>query len=62
MKTISFDVWFSSGVNVNVPAGTDPETPEGIKVIKAAAIAKMLAAVEEGSFDIECERYGEGDE
>lgn len=53
-----FDVWVETGVNVDVPASIDPDTEEGVTAIKAAATAKLLDAIRDGSFDIRCEEYG----
>lgn len=53
----SWDVYIDTGVNVEMPADVDPDTDDGVAAIKAAATAKLLAAIEEGSFDIRCEEY-----
>lgn len=53
----SWDVWITTGVNVEMPGDVDPDTDEGVAAIKEAAAAKLLDAIEEGSFDIRCEEY-----
>lgn len=61
-KTIQFDVWMNTGVCVRVPAGTDPDTDAGIEAIKAAAVEQFRRNIDEGSFDVEIEPFGDDDE
>jgi len=53
----SWDVLIDTAVNVEMPADIDPDTERGHAAIKNAAKAKLLAAIEDGSFDIRCEEY-----
>lgn len=41
-----FDVWMETGVCVTVPRGTDASTDAGLEVIKAAAVAKFRAMLD----------------
>jgi hypothetical protein len=64
-KTIKFDVWMDTGVTVAVPAGTEPNTPEGLEVIKAAAVEKfrlLMDGTNGDSFDVQVEPFGDDDE
>jgi len=37
MSSISYDVYIDSGINLKLPSGTDPDTPEGSKVLSELA-------------------------
>lgn len=45
--TTRFDVWLDSGATVEVPAGTDPDTPDGHRVLREAARRKLRALLDE---------------
>lgn len=53
----TWDVSIQTMVAVEVPADVDPSTDEGVAIIKQAAKAKFIAAIEEDSFDIGVEEY-----
>lgn len=57
----TWDVYIDTGVAVTVPADIDPDTDDGVAAIKAAVTAKLIEAIEEGSFDIRCEEYRRAD-
>ena len=56
-----FDVWMDSGVCVAVRRGTDHNTPEGVEIIKAAAIAKFRTMLDSGEIDVTIEPFDADD-
>jgi len=42
MSSISYDVYIDSGINLKLPSGTDPDTPEGYEVLKDLATKKFI--------------------
>lgn len=55
MKT--YDVFLDSGISVDLPDDTDPESAAGYEALKAAAAARFTAMLEEDSFDITYEEF-----
>jgi len=52
-----FDVWMDSGVCVSVPRGTDHNSPEGVEIIKAAALAQLRDMIDAGQIDVTIEQF-----
>lgn len=59
----SYDVYLDTFVNVMIPDEVDPESSEGMEVIRKAAIPKFLERLaDEGGVSLNWERYEEGDQ
>lgn len=51
----NYTVWLETGVSVNLDDNIDPESTEGHKLLKKAALEKLKKLVEDGDIDINWE-------
>jgi hypothetical protein len=56
---MQYDVYCATGVCVEIPDGVDPDSPEGVELLKRVSTQKFVDAILEGSFDITFEPYEE---
>lgn len=54
---VKFDVWLKTGVVVSVPAGTSPDSPDGMKVIMAQAMARFKELIDIGAVEVTVEPF-----
>jgi hypothetical protein len=51
MSSKSYDVYIDSGINLQIPSTTDPDTPEGYEVLKDLATKKFIDMLVKNKID-----------
>lgn len=55
------DIFLDTGVSIDIPDGTDIDSDEGLKIVKEAAIPRLVKLLREESFELLVETEGAGE-